>query len=375
MIERLHVRGFKALRDVTVDLMPLTVIVGPNASGKTSILEAITCLGQLGEKGWEQCVSDPAHVLSRFEGAEVRECSIEAQITRYDGDRESRLRLQLTATGGRPKGHVELSASVGVFADADSVLANKQMRQNLRTGGFLARMLRLSEKTLAAPSSSARLTTAVADDGENLAAALADLKLAHEGAFTALEARATSVVPQLRRIRFDKVPIEREEYSYDERTGMYDKVRVRDVGYGLEFVFANSEAIPAALVSEGTLLALGLLAIAFGRDRPDVLLIEEIDRGLHPRALGSLIAQLRELQGPHPDTAPQIIASTHSPYVLDHVRPEEVVVTTLGDDGGVIAGKLTEHPEFEKWKDEMSPGEFWAAVGEDWLKDRKAKQP
>ena len=41
MLTRLRARGFKALRDVEVELEPLTVIVGPNACGKTSVLEVI----------------------------------------------------------------------------------------------------------------------------------------------------------------------------------------------------------------------------------------------------------------------------------------------------------------------------------------------
>lgn len=41
MIRRVHFANFRALRDVTLDLGPFTVLVGPNASGKTSVLEAL----------------------------------------------------------------------------------------------------------------------------------------------------------------------------------------------------------------------------------------------------------------------------------------------------------------------------------------------
>jgi AAA15 family ATPase/GTPase len=40
MITRFRVRNYKALRDVTLDLTPIHVLIGPNDSGKTSILEA-----------------------------------------------------------------------------------------------------------------------------------------------------------------------------------------------------------------------------------------------------------------------------------------------------------------------------------------------
>src|SRR3954447_5881126 len=47
MIERLSIRNFKVLREVDLELKPLTVIVGPNASGKSTILQAISlCLNR-----------------------------------------------------------------------------------------------------------------------------------------------------------------------------------------------------------------------------------------------------------------------------------------------------------------------------------------
>lgn len=44
MIKRLEVQNYKALRDITLDLTPIHVLIGPNDSGKTSALEAITAL-------------------------------------------------------------------------------------------------------------------------------------------------------------------------------------------------------------------------------------------------------------------------------------------------------------------------------------------
>lgn len=47
MIDRVIFKNFKALRDNEIDLQPLTLIVGPNASGKTSILEGLHLVSQL----------------------------------------------------------------------------------------------------------------------------------------------------------------------------------------------------------------------------------------------------------------------------------------------------------------------------------------
>ncbi len=47
MLERIHVRGFKSLREATVDLAPLVVLFGPNAAGKSNLLEALLLLSRL----------------------------------------------------------------------------------------------------------------------------------------------------------------------------------------------------------------------------------------------------------------------------------------------------------------------------------------
>jgi hypothetical protein len=36
---------------------------------------------------------------------------------------------------------------------------------------------------------------------------------------------------------------------------------------------------------------------------------------------------------------------------------------------GTQIAKLSDHSDFEKWKDEMTPGEFWSTVGEKWVAD------
>jgi len=48
MLKRVHIKGFKSLADVEVRLEPLTVLFGPNASGKSNLLDALLLLSKLG---------------------------------------------------------------------------------------------------------------------------------------------------------------------------------------------------------------------------------------------------------------------------------------------------------------------------------------
>src|SRR5262249_14259695 len=132
----------------------------------------------------------------------------------------------------------------------------------------------------------------------------------------------------------------------------------------LLFDTVGGDSLPARQVSEGTLLVLGLLAALYAPDRAELVLLDDLDRGLHPTAQKELIALLRGLLQTKPDL--QIVATTHSPYLLNWLEPSEVRMTYLVE-GFTACGPLTDHPKFEKWKDEISPGEMWSMFGEKWL--------
>jgi len=59
VLRAVRIVDFKGIRDLTIDLAPLTVLVGPNAVGKTSVLEAIYVAGLGVWRNGEEEVSNP----------------------------------------------------------------------------------------------------------------------------------------------------------------------------------------------------------------------------------------------------------------------------------------------------------------------------
>ena len=143
--------------------------------------------------------------------------------------------------------------------------------------------------------------------------------------------------------------------------------RLEGSGQELLFDFTNAESIPASQVSEGTLFALTVLVTAASSSADTVMLIDDLERGLHPKAVRDLMIALREIQKLKPGL--QIIATSHSPYILDRLEAKEVRVVNLDPELGTLVAKLEDYPNFDKWRDAMTPGEFWSFVGEDWVKD------
>ena len=96
-----------------------------------------------------------------------------------------------------------------------------------------------------------------------------------------------------------------------------------------------------------------------------VLMMDDIDVGLHPGAQEKLVAAL--LQVAQHDLV-QIFTTTHSPYVVDAAGPENTWVLGPGKDGRSVAGRLSDHPDAAKALQVLTAGEFWGSVGEEWLR-------
>jgi predicted ATPase len=142
-------------------------------------------------------------------------------------------------------------------------------------------------------------------------------------------------------------------------------VNESQIGDRFEIEFDDKSVIPADLLSEGTVLALGLLTTLREPRRPRLLLLDDIDRGLHLGAQAKLVQVLRAMMSVDPEL--QIVCTTHSPYVLDLFDPAEVRVLALDSERRAHARPLTEHPELAKWKFGTQTGELWAALGEAWV--------
>jgi predicted ATPase len=191
----------------------------------------------------------------------------------------------------------------------------------------------------------------MAPDGTGLHSALMNMALNDPDSWQQLQTDLRRIIPSIRRLRHTKTAMPHQPASL-----LFDTV--------------GADSLPANQVSEGTLLVLGLLAALHAPGRPSLVLLDDLDRGLHPRAQKELISLLRGLLGTNPDL--QILATTHSPYMLDCMETNEVRMTFLRDDGATVCAALASHPKFDKWKDEMTPGEMWSLFGEKWLVEQGA---
>lgn len=112
--------------------------------------------------------------------------------------------------------------------------------------------------------------------------------------------------------------------------------------------------VPGWLLSTGTLRVLALLACLRHPDPPPLLVVEEIENGLDPRAMHLLVEEFRASMEAR---TTQILVTTHSPYFLDLLDLSHIVVVERrnGEPGFV----RPDAQQLEQWAESFSPGRLY----------------
>lgn len=97
MLTRLHVQGYKALWDITTTLEPLTVLVGPNGCGKTSVLESIALVRDFIDRTRALGTLPLDDLRSKHEGANPK---LEIEISALIGEPSDEVKIQFSSDRG-----------------------------------------------------------------------------------------------------------------------------------------------------------------------------------------------------------------------------------------------------------------------------------
>jgi len=367
MIHHVSFRNFKGLRSVEVSLEQFTVFVGPNASGKTSFLAGLFYLSQLTYRQPQEVFKDglqPFVLYSREGQGEMK-----LQVSTAKGCRRlvvtppkiqrEHKDYQVTMEAVH---HWRMACQFNPDANGEGNWTD-DWPEGARQVMSPAVMLQLEPARLASPSYSKEREPEVGTDGSGLASALVRMAANRQDDFQELRSKLRRIIPTVQKIRFGRAPVRL-------RASEHDPMLIEYWGDTVVFDFENGPNIPAHMASDGTLLALAILTAAMAPDRPKLILLDNLENGLHPKAQNELVRLLQAILDVNPEL--QIVATTHSPYLLDIMKPEQVRIMSLEKDGSVASAPLTKHPDYERWKDEMAPGEFWSLVGEKWVNGRRA---
>ena len=378
MIDKIRIQNFKCLRDVEVELGPLNVLIGPNDSGKTSFLEAIRLLGET-VMSWQEDLNTSRFPLGELVWQKRPDLAIEYKVEGTTGTRfEYRLSLSparqivldealyidgkcafdsrgaeqevaygrlRVPVGTRPSTYLSLFAreEEGLREIPHPLLDVANALKSSELYRFSPREMRLHARAEVNP----RLNTT----GSNLAAALlALLSGPDRGPVNGVEEQLHRAVPTLKSIAAPLVD------SKEARHG---------IRFALSENSSPSVTIPSSQVSDGAILLLGYLVLAYG-DTPQILLVEEPENGLHPSVLRTVIDLLRRISKGEVGSQPrQVILTTHSPLMLNFAQPEEVRIFRRDEHQETKVVRMADIPNIERLSKEFAPGELWYLFGEE----------
>ena len=358
-IEYLKVQNFRALREFEFkDLTPLTVLLGPNGSGKSTVFDVFAFLAECFELGlrraWDKRgrakelktrggdgpvsieikYREPGYPLityhlavdERAGGPVVLEEWLRwkrgshGQPFRFLDYREGHGRA---VSGEQPDAQdrrveVPLKTSdllavnaLGQFADHPRVAALR----DFITGWYVSYLSADSARGQPEAGPQERLTKT----GDNLANVIQYLAERHEPQLDRIFGVLRKRVPRIERVLAETMP--------DGRL----LLQIKDAPF--------SHPVLARFASDGTLKMLAYLVLLYDPAPPPFVGIEESENFLHPRLLPELAEECRAAS-----ERTQLLVTTHSPFFLNALRPEEVRVLWRDDQGYTLTRRASDLP-------------------------------
>ena len=307
MFESIKFQNFKALRDTTLPLSRFTLIVGPNGSGKSTALYAFLAL------------NDPRHLQETLSAGVPQFAAVNLTASWKSARTDCRVIVEWIPRKGWNGPHF-----VGNNSEVFHAIGS-------------TRFYSLDATAIAAPVH-LQPHMELAHTGASLPGVLDRLRDQHPERFEALNDQLGRWIPE-----FDRILFETPQPGFRSIA-----LRTHDGGH----------LIQAGNLSQGTLIALALLTIAYLPEPPKIVCLEEPDHGLHPRLLRDVRDALYRLAYPEGSKekrdAVQVIATTHNPYFLDLFRehPDEIV----------IAEKMRLEAKFSRLSDRKDLEKFLATL-------------
>jgi hypothetical protein len=122
----------------------------------------------------------------------------------------------------------------------------------------------------------------------------------------------------------------------------------------IRVTYENGAKIPSWLVSDGTLRLFALTLPAYISNLKGLLLIEEPENGIHPKAIDVICKSLSSVY------ESQVLVASHSPIILSLVKPSEILCFSKTSEGVTDIVSGTEHPILKKWKGENNLSDLFA---------------
>ena len=353
-LKNIKIRGFRSIKEMTLELRPLNVLIGANGAGKSNLIAFFKLVNELMGGRLQQHIGATGRATANLHFGPRRTPQLEAELAFEVENGTDTYRMRLFHAAGdsmifaeetlsfqqtnfpRPKvvslgvGHQE--TRIGDEAERDEPTA--------KTLRHLLNRCRVYHFHDTSPASRVRQYCYAGDsrwlmpDAANLAAILHELKSSKETVYRRIVRTIRQVAPFF--ADFDLEPTDSKDIILNWRHCESD------------LVFGPHQ------LSDGTLRAICLISLLLQPkgNLPYLIVVDEPELGLHPYAL-SVIASLIRAASHHT----QVLVSTQSSAFLDSFEPEDIVVVELKN--AATEFNRLEAEKLNTWLKDYSLGEIW----------------
>lgn len=376
-IESIKVENYRALRKIELkDLTPLTVLLGPNGSGKSTVFDVFNFLSECFQFGlrhaWDRRGRGKELKSRGASGPILFELKYREQpgtpiITYHlaidEGTKgpevvEEWLQWRRGAKG-KPFRFLEFNRGKGCAASGETPDEDDERPEtNLRSSDLIAvntlgqlsehpRIAALREfitdwyvsylsidQTRNQPEAGPQ--ERLSKGGENLPNVIQYLKEQHPQRLEGIFAKLRQRIPRLERVEADPMP--------DGRL----LLQIKDAPF--------DQPVLSKFASDGTMKMLAYLTVLHDPEPPHFIGIEEPENFLHPRLLPELAQECRSVA-----QNSQLLITSHSPFLLNAVRAEEVRILYRDEQGFTQAVRAS---DIQGVKEQLGAG---ASLGYLWM--------
>lgn len=358
LLKRVRVVGWKSIKHQTVELTPLTVIIGANGAGKSNLLSIFKLLNAMfaNTPGFRNYVGQSgfADSLLHYGSRETPVAEMELTFATENGETiylarwaaaaggtliftEERVEFHRTGAGrtvvvdlgaGHPETNLLRSADDG---NQTSVVALRLLR-SCRLFHFHD----TSEHCAARKPSYVEANRFLYPDAGNLAAMLFLFRQQHPTAYRRITATVSQMVPDF------------EDFVLEPSKLNEKQILLNWTHKGRPYEFGPHQ------LSDGSLrfIALATLLLQPDEKLPLLIALDEPELGLHPSAL-EILAGMAKAASLHT----QLLFPTQSSVFLDHFEPENVVV--VNSKTGTSEFRRLTAEQLETWRNDYTLGEIW----------------
>lgn len=365
MISKLKVENYKSLKDVEIDFHSFNVLIGPNNSGKSNILDCLAFLADTAMTDISTAFAKRGgydHLIFGGQTEEEIKIAVEivdkTKIMRFNvAFREyGVIKEKLTLTDSqkmpiRTKILIDGSEGSGRYFDEEERVKKKYHygKETLALRYFRDRRRHRTIMNFANQIKKWKFYHFVPFEMRGVFSATKKFDPGHKGKeaartlhslvseyphsyFTEIEDTLKSAINEIDDLR---APLTERGETY---------IAIKEKGF--ERVFDHHQ------VSDGTLRFLAHLMVLLSPKSklPSLACFEEPENFVNPRLLELLAEILKKART-------QVIVTTHSPYFIDFVEPEDLIIVEK-KEGKTVSKRLSKK-ELEKFMEDFSLGELW----------------